>query len=184
MKAQSKDQFDLIISPAQISERVSEMAAELDRRFEQDVPIFIGILNGSFIFMADLLRSLPFDCEMDFIKLSSYQGDGSSGTVRLLKDISADITGRHVVVVEDIVDSGLTIKFIRDRLQEADPASVTIVSLLLKPEVAQLDFPIDIVGFEIPPEFVVGYGLDYDQKFRNLDGIYRLKETSHVVATD
>ncbi len=116
------------------------------------------------------------DCEMDFIKLSSYRGNETSGTVRLLKDISADITGRHVVIVEDIVDSGLTIKFIKDRMMEADPASLTIVSLLHKPDVAKLDFAIDIVGFEISPEFVVGYGLDYDQKFRNFDGIYRLKE--------
>lgn len=182
MKATPNEKFELLLSPDQISARVEQMAAELEKKFENTVPIFIGILNGSFVFMADLLRALSFDCEMDFIKLSSYRGDSSSGTVRLLKDISADITGRHVVVVEDIVDSGLTIKFIRERLNEADPASVTIVSLLLKPEVAQLDFLIDIVGFEIPPEFVVGYGLDYDQKYRNFDGIYRLKETTNVVA--
>ncbi len=172
------DKFELLISPDKIASRIKEIASELDEKFQNEVPIFIGILNGSFMFMADLLRQISVDCEMDFIKLSSYHGSASSGTVRLLKDISADITGRHVVIVEDIVDSGLTIRFIKERMAEADPASLTLVSLLLKPELAKLDFPIDIVGFEISPEFVVGYGLDYDQKFRNFDGIYRLKEGS------
>ncbi len=170
------ERFEILISAQQIASRIKEIAAELDETFKEEVPIFIGILNGSFMFMADLLREVNMDCEMDFIKLSSYRGNETSGTVRLLKDISADITGRHVVIVEDIVDSGLTIKFIKDRMMEADPASLTIVSLLHKPDVAKLDFAIDIVGFEISPEFVVGYGLDYDQKFRNFDGIYRLKE--------
>jgi hypoxanthine phosphoribosyltransferase len=126
--------------------------------------------------MSDLIRALDIDCEMDFIKLSSYSGDQSIGTVRLLKDISADITGRHVVIVEDIIDSGLTIKFIKDRMEEAGPESLTIITLLLKPDVANLDFPIDIVGFEIAPEFVVGYGLDYDQKMRHLSAIYRIEK--------
>lgn len=170
------ERFEKLISAQQIASKIKEIAAELDETFKEEVPIFIGILNGSFMFMADLLREVKMDCEMDFIKLSSYRGNETSGTVRLLKDISADITGRHVVIVEDIVDSGLTIKFIKDRMMEADPASLTIVSLLHKPDVAKLDFAIDIVGFEISPEFVVGYGLDYDQKFRNFDGIYRLKE--------
>ena len=97
------------------------------------------------------------------------------GTVKLRKDISADITNRHVVIVEDIIDSGLTIKFIKDRMLEAGPKSVAIVTLLMKPDIAKLDFDIDWVGFEIPPEFVVGYGLDYDQLFRNLKGVYRLE---------
>jgi hypoxanthine phosphoribosyltransferase len=148
----------------------------LSEKFKDEVPILIGILNGSFIFMSDLIRALDIDCEMDFIKLSSYTGDQSIGTVRLLKDISADITGRHVVIVEDIIDSGLTIKFIKDRMEEAGPESLTIITLLLKPDVANLDFPIDIVGFEIAPEFVVGYGLDYDQKMRHLSAIYRIEK--------
>lgn len=172
------DKFKLLISPEKIASRIKEIASELDEIFQDEVPIFIGILNGSIMFMADLLRQVSVDCEMDFIKLSSYHGSESSGTVRLLKDISADITGRHVVIVEDIVDSGVTIRFIKDRMAEADPTSLTLVSLLLKPDLAKLDFPIDIVGFEISPEFVVGYGLDYDQKYRNFDGIYRLKEGS------
>lgn len=165
-----------VISDKDIQKKISEIAEDLSNRFKDEVPILIGILNGSFIFMADLIRSLDIDCEMDFIKLASYKGDKSTGTVRLLKDISADITGRHIVIVEDIIDSGLTIKFIKDRMQEAGPESLTIVTLLLKPDVANLDFPIDIVGFEIAPDFVVGYGLDYDQKMRHLPAIYRIEE--------
>ena len=165
-----------IISDEDIQKRVNEIAIDLSKKFKDEVPILIGILNGSFIFMADLIRALDIDCEMDFIKLASYKGSHSTGTVRLLKDISAEITGRHVVIVEDIIDSGLTIKFIKDRMQDAAPASLMIVTLLLKPDVANLDFPIDIVGFEIAPEFVVGYGLDYDQKMRHLPAIYRIEK--------
>jgi len=165
-----------VISDEDIQKRVNEIAINLSKKFKEEVPILIGILNGSFIFMADLIRALDIDCEMDFIKLASYKGSHSTGTVRLLKDISAEITGRHVVIVEDIIDSGLTIKFIKDRLQDAAPASLMIVTLLLKPDVANLDFPIDIVGFEIAPDFVVGYGLDYDQKMRHLPAIYRIEK--------
>lgn len=169
-----------LIEMDQIQDRVGEIARQLSRRFAHKVPILIGVLNGSFIFAADLVRALDIDCEVDFIKISSYSSGESTGTVRLLKDISADITGRDVIVVEDIIDSGLTIRFIKDRLEEAGPDSVTIVTLLLKPTVARLDFPIDIVGFEIPPDYVVGYGLDYEQKFRNLNAIYRLEEIGNA----
>ena len=165
-----------VISDEDIQKRVNEIAINLSKKFKDEVPILIGILNGSFIFMADLIRALDIDCEMDFIKLASYKGSHSTGTVRLLKDISAEITGRHVVIVEDIIDSGLTIKFIKDRMQDAAPASLMIVTLLLKPDVANLDFPIDIVGFEIAPDFVVGYGLDYEQKMRHLPAIYRIEK--------
>jgi len=165
-----------VISDEDIQKRVNEIAINLSKKFKDEVPILIGILNGSFIFMADLIRALDIDCEMDFIKLASYKGSHSTGTVRLLKDISAEITGRHVVIIEDIIDSGLTIKFIKDRMQDAAPASLMIVTLLLKPDVANLDFPIDIVGFEIAPDFVVGYGLDYDQKMRHLPAIYRIEK--------
>lgn len=170
-----KLQLKLRISEEEIQARIEEIAAELSEKFKGEIPIFIGILNGSFIFAADLLRKLDIECEIDFIKLASYSGTQSTGTVRLVKDISADITGRHVVIVEDIIDSGLTIKFIRERMREASPASVSIVTLLMKPDIAEVAFPIDWVGFDIAPEFVVGYGLDYEQKFRNLKGIYRLE---------
>jgi hypoxanthine phosphoribosyltransferase len=168
-------EMSVLISEEKIQSRISELATDISNEFKDEIPILIGILNGSFIFISDLMRKLTIDCEMDFIKLSSYAGKESVGTVTLLKDISANITNRHVIVVEDIIDSGLTIKFLRDRLQGAKPKSVTIVTLLLKPEIANLDFDVDYVGFEIPPEFVVGYGLDYNQKLRHLPEIYRIE---------
>jgi len=168
-------EMSVLISEEKIQSRINELATDISNRFKNEIPILIGVLNGSFIFISDLMRKLTIDCEMDFIKLSSYAGKESVGTVTLLKDISANITDRHVIIVEDIIDSGLTIKFLRDRLQGAKPKSVTIVTLLLKPEIANLDFEVDYVGFEIPPEFVVGYGLDYNQKLRHLPEIYRIE---------
>jgi len=168
-------EMSVLISEKEIQSRINELAKDISNKFKDEIPILIGILNGSFIFISDLMRKLTIDCEMDFIKLSSYAGKESVGTVTLLKDISANITDRHVIIVEDIIDSGLTIKFLRDRLQGAKPKSVTIVTLLLKPEIANLDFEVDYVGFEIPPEFVVGYGLDYNQKLRHLPEIYRIE---------
>ncbi len=165
-----------LISNDEIQRRIKVIADAISEQFKDEIPILIGVLNGSFIFISDLMRKLNIDCEMDFIKMSSYAGKESVGTVTLLKDISADITGRHVIIVEDIIDSGLTIKFLRDRLEGANPKSVTIVTLLLKTDIAKLDFEVDYVGFEIPPEFVVGYGLDYNQKLRHLPEIYRLEE--------
>ena len=158
-----------------IQKRVQEMAAELSKKFDNKKPIFIGVLNGSFIFASDLLRNLNINCEIDFIKLSSYKGQNTTGTVRLLKDISADITNRDVIIIEDIIDSGLTVEFLVKRLKGASPRSISIVTLLFKPDVAKLSLTIDIIGFEIAPHFVVGYGLDYDQDYRHLPEIYRLE---------
>lgn len=169
-------EMSVLISEEEIQSRITEIARDLSNKFKDEVPILIGVLNGSFIFISDLMRKMTIDCEMDFIKMSSYAGKESVGTVTLLKDISANITGRHIIIVEDIIDSGLTIKFLRDRLQGAKPKSVIIVTLLLKPDIANLDFKVDYVGFEIPSEFVVGYGLDYNQKLRHLSEIYRLEE--------
>ncbi|MCK4577406.1 MAG: hypoxanthine phosphoribosyltransferase [Candidatus Marinimicrobia bacterium] len=169
--------MEISITEDDIHRRVKELADAISHDFRGKQPIMIGVLNGSFIFMADLVRALDIDFEVDFIKLSSYGKDtATSGTVRLLKDISADITGRDVIVVEDIVDTGLTLKFLRARMTEAGPTSVTFVSLLLKEEVANLDFPLDYVGFNIPNRFVVGYGLDADQKMRGLGSLYAFKE--------
>ena len=171
----NKEKLTELISENQIQDKVKEIAADISQKYSGEAPILIGILNGSFIFCADLIRELDIDCEIDFIKVSSYMGTESVGTVKLRKDISADITNRHVIIVEDIIDSGITIKFIKDRMLEAGPKSVAIVTLLMKPDIAKLDFKIDWVGFEIPPEFVVGYGLDYDQLYRNLKAIYCLE---------
>jgi len=169
-----REKLTQIISEKAIMERVHQIAGDISNQYKSEIPILIGILNGSFIFVSDLIRAMKIDCEIDFIKVSSYSGTKSKGTVHLRKDISADITDRHVIIVEDIIDSGLTIRFIRDRLLDAQPKSVSIVTLLMKPELAEIDFDVNWVGFEIPPHYVVGYGLDYDQKFRNLRGIFRL----------
>ena len=169
-----REKLTQIISEKAIMERVHQIAGDISNQYKSEIPILIGILNGSFIFVSDLIRAMKIDCEIDFIKVSSYSGTKSKGTVHLRKDISADITDRHVIIVEDIIDSGLTIRFIRDRLLDAQPKSVSIVTLLMKPDLAEIDFDVNWVGFEIPPHYVVGYGLDYDQKFRNLRGIFRL----------
>ena len=121
--------------------------------------------------MADLLRELSISTEVDFVKIRSYEDDSSTGTIKFRKDISADIDDRHIIIVEDIIDSGFTINFLVNRLKEAGPKSVSVASILYKKTVAKLDFEIDYVGFEIPPEFVVGYGLDYNEKYRNLKDV-------------
>ena len=169
------DRFTIYLSEEQIRSRVKELAARINEEYRGKVPIFIGILNGSFIFFADLIREITIDCEVDFLKLSSY-GDAkiTSGQVRLLKDLNCQVTGRDIIVVEDVVDSGLSIDFMKKIVMKENPASFRVASLLLKKSVAKIEFPIDYVGFEIPPEFVIGYGLDYAQKVRNLKAIYRI----------
>ena len=121
--------------------------------------------------MADLLRELSISTEVDFVKIRSYEDDSSTGTIKFRKDISADIDDRHIIIVEDIIDSGFTINFLVNRLKEAGPKSVSVATILYKKTVAKLDFEIDYVGFEIPPEFVVGYGLDYNERYRNLKDV-------------
>lgn len=172
-----KNNYVPYITNTEIKKRIRQIAREINREYKNSVPVFIGVLNGAFVFMADLIRQIRTDCEIDFYKLSSY-GDRkiSSGQVRSLKDLNCDITGRDVIVVEDIIDSGLSIKYIRDDIQKLNPKSLKIAALLFKEGVSKLDFEIDYIGFNIPNEFVIGYGLDYAQKYRNLNGIFVLKE--------
>ena len=169
------DTFELFIAEEQIQKRIKELAMCINADYAGKTPIFIGVLNGSFIFLADLIREITVDCEMDFFKLSSY-GDAkiSSGQVKLLKNLNCEVAGRDILVVEDIVDSGLSIAFIKNIIEKEKPKSLKLVSLLLKKGVPKIDFPVDYVGFEIPPDFVIGCGLDYAQKVRNLKSIYRL----------
>lgn len=169
------DTFEPFISEERIKDRVQELAAQINADYKGKIPIFIGILNGSFIFLADLIREITVDCEVDFFKLSSY-GDAkiSSGQVTLLKDLNCQVFGRDIIVVEDIVDSGLSIAFIKKLIEKENPHSLKFVSLLLKKGLPKIDFPIDYIGFEIPPDFVIGYGLDYGQKVRNLKLVYKL----------
>ncbi len=175
----NEEVFKIFITEQEIRKRISELADKLNRDFQDRVPIFIGILNGSFIFMSDLIREITIDCEIDFFKLSSY-GDAkiSSGNVTMLKDLNCEVKGRDIIIVEDVVDSGLSIAYIRDLIIQQNPRSFSVVTLLYKKAAAKVDFPLEYVGFEIPTEFVIGYGLDYAQKWRNLRSIYVLDPSS------
>lgn len=171
------EKFVPYLTAEEIQKRVAELGKELSEEYKTKLPIFIGVLNGSFMFMADLLKNISINCEMDFFKLSSY-GDTkiSSGRVKLVKDLNADITDRHLIIVEDIVDSGLSIKYIEELIAEHKPASMKVATLLYKPDSLKYDVKIDYIGFKIPSKFVIGYGLDYAQKYRNLPSIYALSE--------
>ncbi len=160
---------NIMITEEEIQQRVAEMGRELSAEYAGKVPILVNILKGGFIFLADLVRALDVHCEMDFMVVSSYEDKTeSSGVVRILSDLGLNIEGRHVLIVEDIVDTGLTLDYIRELLQARNPASLKVVSLLDKFDRREIDVEIDLVGFRIPDEFVVGYGLDYAQRFRNL----------------
>jgi hypoxanthine phosphoribosyltransferase len=171
-----EDVFEVMIPEEKLQARVTELGNQLRADYAGKTPIFIGILNGSFIFMADLVKAFAASCEIDFFKLSSY-GDAkiSSGHVRLLKELNCDVNGRDLIIVEDIVDSGLSIKYMEQLMEQHNPKSVRVVSLLMKPESVKYDVKIDYIGFEIPGRFVIGYGLDYKQQYRNLRAIYALK---------
>jgi len=165
-----------------IRARVAELGRELSREYAGKSPILVNILKGGFIFLADLVRAMDVPCEMDFMVVSSYEDKTvSSGVVRILSDLGLNIGGRHVLIVEDIVDTGLTLEYIRELLLARNPASLRIVTLLDKTERRLVDVPLDWVGFEIPDEFVVGYGLDYAQRYRNLPYITVL-DGSHLAA--
>lgn len=171
------ERFEVLLSEDQIQKRIIELGKEISSDYADRVPVFVGVLNGAFIFMADLLKQISINCEVDFYKLSSY-GDAkiSSGKVKLLKELNCDVNERDVIIVEDIVDSGLSIKYLEDIFKEHNPASMRVVSLLRKPKSLKYDVKIDYIGFDIPSKFVIGYGLDYEQKYRNLKSIYVLSE--------
>ena len=171
------ENFAVMISERRIKTKVKKLAQKINRDYKGTVPVFIGILNGSFIFFADLIREITIDCEVDFLKLSSY-GDAkiSSGDVRLLKDLNCQVEGRDIIIVEDIVDSGLSMQYIKDIILRQNPKSFRVVTLLYKKEAIKTPITLDYVGFEIPKDFVIGYGLDYAQRVRNLKSIYRLTE--------
>ncbi len=158
-----------LLSEEQILTRIGEMASDIWRDYAGKDLLLVGVLKGAVLVMADLMRALPGSVPMDWMAVSSYgSGTKSSGVVRIIKDLDADITGRHVLIVEDIIDSGLTLSWIRANLDSRGPASVEICALLRKPEVAKVEIDVKYVGFDIPNEFVVGYGLDYAEQYRNL----------------
>ena len=171
------DKFVLYLSERKIQQRVRQLGRQISKEYRGKLPIFIGVLNGSFIFLSDLIRHVTIDCEIDFLKLSSY-GDSkiSSGNVKMLKELNCDIEGRDIIIVEDIVDSGLSVDFMVKLVKQHNPRSFKIISLLYKKEAVKIDVSIDYIGFTIPNYFVIGYGLDYAQKVRNLRAIYRLND--------
>lgn len=169
--------FVPLLTEEMIQSRIVELAGQISIEYEGKVPVFIGVLNGSFLFMSDLIRYVSIDCEIDFFKLSSY-GDSqiSSGKVKLLKELNCDVNGRDIIIVEDIVDSGLSVKYIEELFLGNNPKSMKLISLLVKPDSLKYKVKIDYIGFNIPSKFVIGYGLDYAQKYRNLKMIYILDE--------
>ncbi len=168
--------FETYINKKTIKQRVKEMGKELGNKFNGKKPVFLAILNGSFVFAADLVRACKFDHEISFIKLTSYEGMSSSGKVITHIGLQEDLAGRDVILVEDIVDTGTTIYHYLPTLKKSNPKSITIVSLLQKPTALKFPLKVDYIGFEIPNKFVLGYGLDYNGLGRNLKDIYQLKE--------
>lgn len=165
--------YSVLISEEQIHERLVSLGNEMTEMYKGSIPILIGVLNGGFIFLADLIRYINLDCEIDFLRISSYGDEKeSSGHIKVLKPLSADIKGRHVVVVEDIVDSGLSVQFLIKMLSAFEPASLKVATLLRKKERIIIDVPIDFIGFDIDDKYVIGYGLDDRQIKRNLRAIY------------
>lgn len=168
-------EFVLMISAEKIQSRVKDIASQINTQYHGRQPLFLGVLNGAFLFMADLFKNINLQCEISFIKVTSYSGTSSSGQVKNLIGLNENLSGRHIIVVEDIVDTGDTMKYLLDELKKQNPASVKLATILFKPEALRQDVKPDYVGFEIPSAFVVGYGLDYDGFGRNLNDIYVLK---------
>ncbi|WP_338748596.1 hypoxanthine phosphoribosyltransferase [Janibacter alittae] len=169
------DLVEVLITEEQIQTRLAELATEVWEHYEGKDVLLVGVLKGAVMVMADFMRHLPGSAPMDWMAVSSYgSGTKSSGVVRILKDLDADITDRHVLIVEDIIDSGLTLSWIRANLESRSPASVEILTLLRKPDAAKVEIDTRWVGFDIANEFVVGYGLDYAEGYRNLRDVATL----------
>lgn len=172
----------VLVSEAELQTRIADLAAEMNGIYtDDDLPILVCILKGAFMFLADLTRHLDFRHEIDFMEISSYgSGTTSSGSVRILLDLASDIKERHVVIVEDIVDTGHTLTYILRNFAARKPASVRVATLLSKPSRREIEVPVDFAGFEVPDEFVIGYGLDFAQQYRNIPFIGVLKPEVYV----
>ena len=167
----------VLISQEALAAKVGEIGAKISEDYAGKRPLLVSVLKGSIVFMADLMRAITIECDIDFMSCSSYgKGQKSSGVVRILKDLDSDITNRHIIVVEDILDSGLTLSYILELLHARNAASIALCTLLDKPERRKVDVKVDYSGFVIPDEFVVGYGLDYNNLYRNLPEVCILKE--------
>ena len=173
----SQPQLKILISRDEIAKAVGRLASEIKRDYQGKQPLLIGVLKGSFVFMADLIRQLDLPLELDFIRLSSYgAARESSGKVRVVQGVKTSIKGRDVLVIEDIVDTGITTSFLFDYLKRKRPASLKLCALTDKPSRRRVPVSIDYLGLSLPDKFVVGYGLDFDQRFRNLPDIYALED--------
>jgi hypoxanthine phosphoribosyltransferase len=169
---------EILVQPDELAHRVRELAEEISTDYAGRDVLLIGVLKGAVFFLADLMRQLDVECEVDFMAVSSYgSSTDSSGVVRILKDLDEPIEGRHVLIVEDIVDSGLTLSYLFRMLGGRSPASLEVCALLTKPDRREVDMPIRYVGFEIPNKFAIGYGLDYAERYRNLPYVAVLNET-------
>jgi hypoxanthine phosphoribosyltransferase len=164
------------LSEADLSQRISSMGAKISSDFGGKTPVLLGVLNGAFMFLSDLAKTIDVPVEIQFVKVASYESTASTGKVKDLIGLNIDLTGREVIIVEDIVDTGLSMKHILNIVGEKNPVKISIATLLLKPEALKEPLDIDYIGFEIPNKFVVGYGLDYDGLGRNLKEIYQLQE--------
>jgi hypoxanthine phosphoribosyltransferase len=167
-------EFEISIPSDVIQSRITQLAKEISEDMTGQKPVFLGILNGSFMFASDLFKKINIEAQITFLKLASYQGTTTTGNVKQLIGLNQDLKGQHIVILEDIVDTGITLETIMMQLSGYQPASVKIVTLLFKPQAYQKDIPIDYVGFSIPNEFIVGYGLDYDGFGRNTEDIYKV----------
>ena len=168
---------EILVQPDELAHRVSQLAEQISADYAGKDVLLIGVLKGAVFFLADLMRQLEVDCEVDFMAVSSYgSSTDSSGVVRILKDLDASIEGRHVLIVEDIVDSGLTLSYLCRMLGARSPASLEVCAVLTKPERREVDMPIRYVGFEIPNRFAIGYGLDHAERYRNLPYVAVLDE--------
>jgi hypoxanthine phosphoribosyltransferase len=164
-----RDVSEILIEEEALQRRIAELGEEISGDYGDRDLLLIGVLKGAVFFMADLMRRLTVPCEIDFMAISSYGGQtDSSGVVRILKDLDMNIKGRHVLVVEDIIDSGLTLSYLMRNLRSREPASLEICALMTKPARREIEVPVRYVGFEIPNRFVIGYGLDFDERYRNL----------------
>ena len=170
------DLAEVLYTEEQIQERLAEIAQQIWRDYQGKDVLLVGVLKGAVMVMADLMRHLPGSVEMDWMAISSYgSGTKSSGVVRILKDLDRDISDRHVLVIEDIIDSGLTLSWLLKNLGGRRPASLEVCALLRKPDAVKVDVPVRYIGFDIPNEFVVGYGLDYAERYRDLPYIATLR---------
>jgi hypoxanthine phosphoribosyltransferase len=171
----SEPKLTLLFSGEEIAATVKKLAAAIGRDYRDKHPLFIGVLKGSFMFMADLIRLLDFPLEVEFIRLSSYGGGKSPGKIKLLQDVQSNIEGRHVLVIEDIIDTGLTTTFVLEHLKKKKPASLKLCSLTDKLSRRKVPVNIDYLGLNVPNKFIVGYGIDWNERFRYLPGIYAIE---------